>query len=146
MSRQSTPGPRPIGAAPDPLLGRVLNDRYTVVEQIGEGGMGRVYKALQAPLDRVVALKVMHPELARHEEFVSRFIREAKTAARLTHPNIVAVFDQSADGGHVYLVMEFIDGQTLRELLSDRGRFTPVDDHMGPGLRQRECAGSTDAA
>lgn len=109
----------------DSLVGHVLGERYRVDSLIARGGMATVYLATDRRLDRVVALKVMHPELARHEEFVSRFIREAKTAARLTHPNIVAVFDQSADGGHVYLVMEFVDGQTLRELLSDRGRLTP---------------------
>jgi serine/threonine-protein kinase len=109
----------------DSLVGQVLDERYRVDSLIARGGMATVYLATDRRLDRVVALKVMHPELARHEEFVSRFIREAKTAARLTHPNIVAVFDQSADGGHVYLIMEFVDGQTLRELLSDRGRCTP---------------------
>jgi serine/threonine-protein kinase len=109
----------------DSLVGQVLDERYRVDSLIARGGMATVYLATDRRLDRVVALKVMHPELARHEEFVTRFIREAKTAARLTHPNIVAVFDQSADGGHVYLVMEFVEGQTLRELLSDRGRFTP---------------------
>ncbi|NUP50613.1 MAG: Stk1 family PASTA domain-containing Ser/Thr kinase [Catenulispora sp.] len=103
----------------------MLDRRYRVDSLIARGGMATVYLATDRRLDRVVALKVMHPELARHEEFVSRFIREAKTAAKLTHPNIVAVFDQSADGGHVYLVMEFVDGQTLRELLTDRGRLTP---------------------
>jgi serine/threonine-protein kinase len=109
----------------DSLVGQVLDGRYRVDSLIAHGGMATVYLATDRRLDRVVALKVMHPELARHNEFVSRFIREAKTAAQLTHPNIVAVFDQSADGGHVYLVMEYVDGQTLRELLSDRGRFTP---------------------
>ena len=120
----------------DSLVGQVLDKRYRVDSLIARGGMATVYLATDRRLDRVVALKVMHPELARHEEFVSRFIREAKTAARLTHPNIVAVFDQSADGGHVYLVMEFVDGQTLRELLSDRGRFTPREalEILGPVL------------
>ncbi|GAA1993437.1 Stk1 family PASTA domain-containing Ser/Thr kinase [Catenulispora subtropica] len=107
------------------LVGQVLDARYRVDSLIARGGMATVYLATDRRLDRTVALKVMHPELARHDEFVSRFIREAKTAAKLTHPNIVAVFDQSADGGHVYLVMEYVDGQTLRELLADRGRFTP---------------------
>ncbi|ACU74859.1 serine/threonine protein kinase with PASTA sensor(s) [Catenulispora acidiphila DSM 44928] len=120
----------------DSLVGQVLDGRYRVDSLIARGGMATVYLATDRRLDRVVALKVMHPELARHEEFVSRFIREAKTAARLTHPNIVAVFDQSADGGHVYLVMEFIDGQTLRELLGDRGRCTPREalELLGPVL------------
>jgi serine/threonine-protein kinase len=120
----------------DSLVGQVLDERYRVDSLIAHGGMATVYLATDRRLDRVVALKVMHPELARHEEFVSRFIREAKTAARLTHPNIVAVFDQSADGGHVYLVMEYVDGQTLRELLTDRGRCTPREalELLGPML------------
>ncbi|NUR26344.1 MAG: Stk1 family PASTA domain-containing Ser/Thr kinase [Catenulispora sp.] len=118
------------------LVGQVLDGRYRVDSLIARGGMATVYLATDRRLDRVVALKVMHPELARHDEFVSRFIREAKTAAKLTHPNIVAVFDQSADGGHVYLVMEYVDGQTLRELLSDRGRLTPREalEILGPVL------------
>ncbi|GAA2045554.1 Stk1 family PASTA domain-containing Ser/Thr kinase [Catenulispora yoronensis] len=118
------------------LVGHVLDGRYRVDSLIARGGMATVYLATDRRLDRVVALKVMHPELARHDEFVSRFIREAKTAAKLTHPNIVAVFDQSADGGHVYLVMEFVDGQTLRELLTDRGRLTPREalEILGPVL------------
>jgi len=120
----------------DSLVGQVLDGRYRVDSLIARGGMATVYLATDRRLDRVVALKVMHPELARHDEFVSRFIREAKTAAKLTHPNIVAVFDQSADGGHVYLVMEYVDGQTLRELLSDRGRLTPREalEILGPVL------------
>jgi serine/threonine-protein kinase len=109
----------------DNLAGHTLDGRYRVEARVARGGMATVYRAMDTRLDRTVALKVMHPELARHDEFVSRFIREAKTAARLTHPNIVAVFDQSADGGHVYLVMEYVDGRTLRDLLVDRELLTP---------------------
>ena len=98
--------------------------------------MATVYLATDSRLDRTVALKAMHPELARHDEFVSRFIREAKTAARLTHPNIVSVFDQATDGRHVFLVMEYVPGCTLRELLATRGRFTPREalDILAPML------------
>ena len=120
----------------DSVAGEVLGGRYRVDSKIARGGMATVYLAWDTRLDRTVALKVMHPELARHDEFVSRFIREAKTAARLTHPNIVGVFDQSADGGHVYLAMEYVAGCTLRDLLAERGRFTPREalDILGPVL------------
>ncbi|MGZ4627255.1 MAG: PASTA domain-containing protein [Kineosporiaceae bacterium] len=87
--------------------------------------MATVYKATDGRLDRTVALKVMHPGLAEDDEFVSRFIREAKSAARLSHPNVVAVFDQGADEGHVFLAMEFVAGRTLRDLLRERGRLSP---------------------
>src|SRR5260370_34626579 len=98
--------------------------------------MATVYLATDTRLDCTVALRVMHPELARPDEFVSRFIREAKTAARLTHPNIVGVFDQGSDGGHVYLAMDYVEGCTLRELLAQRGRLTPREalDILGPVL------------
>jgi eukaryotic-like serine/threonine-protein kinase len=120
----------------DNLAGETLDGRYRVDARVARGGMATVYRATDTRLDRTVALKVMHPELARHDEFVSRFIREAKTAARLTHPNIVSVFDQSADGGHVYLVMEYVDGHTLRDLLVDERRLTPREalEVMGPLL------------
>jgi serine/threonine-protein kinase len=118
------------------LAGRVLDGRYRIESRIARGGMATVYLATDTRLDRTVALKVMHPELARHDEFVSRFIREAKTAARLTHPNIVGVFDQGADRGHVYLAMDYVQGLTLRELLTQRGRLTPREalDILGPVL------------
>ena len=92
----------------DPLVGRVLDGRYRVESRLARGGMATVYEALDTRLDRPVALKVMHPGLADDEEFVSRFIREAKSAARLSHPNVVAVFDQGADQGHVFLAMEYV--------------------------------------
>jgi serine/threonine protein kinase/beta-lactam-binding protein with PASTA domain len=120
----------------DSLAGQVLDGRYRIDSRIARGGMATVYLATDTRLDRTVALKVMHPELARHDEFVSRFIREAKTAARLTHPNIVGVFDQGADGGHVYLAMDYVEGCTLRDLLAQRGRLTPREalDILGPVL------------
>ena len=109
----------------DPLVGRVLDGRYHVTARLARGGMATVYCALDNRLDRVVALKVMHPGLAQDDEFVSRFIREARSAARLSHPNVVAVFDQGADDGHVYLAMEYIAGRTLRDLMRECGRLSP---------------------
>ncbi|HTU75093.1 MAG TPA: Stk1 family PASTA domain-containing Ser/Thr kinase [Trebonia sp.] len=112
-------------ALADALLGRVLDRRYHVRSRIAHGGMATVYLATDKRLDRQVALKVMHAELARDEEFVSRFIGEAKSVARLSHPNVVAVFDQGSDGQYLYLAMEYVPGRTLRSLLRERGAFPP---------------------
>jgi eukaryotic-like serine/threonine-protein kinase len=109
----------------DPLVGQVLDGRYRVESRLARGGMATVYEAVDERLDRTIALKVMHPGLAEDEQFVSRFIREAKAAARLSHPNVVAVFDQGADGGHVFLAMEYVAGRTLRDLMREHGRLSP---------------------
>lgn len=105
----------------DPLVGQVLDGRYRVEARIAVGGMATVYRALDTRLDRILALKVMHPSLASDAGFVERFIREAKSVARLAHPNVVQVFDQGTDGGYVYLAMEYIPGCTLRDVLRERG-------------------------
>jgi eukaryotic-like serine/threonine-protein kinase len=110
----------------DPLVGRVLDGRYAVTTRIAHGGMATVYLAMDTRLDRDVALKVMHAELARDEDFVRRFIGEAKSVARLSHQNVVAVFDQGADGPFLYLAMEYVPGRTLKEVLRERGRFSPA--------------------
>ncbi|MFJ9695154.1 Stk1 family PASTA domain-containing Ser/Thr kinase [Kitasatospora sp. NPDC101183] len=108
----------------DSLIGTLLDGRYRVEQRIAVGGMSTVYKGTDTRLDRVVALKVMHPQLAGDEGFTARFIREAKAVARLTHPNVVNVFDQGADGGNVFLAMEYVPGRTLRDLLRDRGALS----------------------
>ncbi|MGH3419474.1 MAG: Stk1 family PASTA domain-containing Ser/Thr kinase [Streptosporangiaceae bacterium] len=110
----------------DPLTGRVLDGRYAVTARIAHGGMATVYRATDTRLDREVALKVMHAELARDEEFVRRFIGEAKSVARLSQENVVAVYDQGADGPFLYLTMEYVPGRTLKQLLRDSGRFSPA--------------------
>ncbi|QMV12286.1 Stk1 family PASTA domain-containing Ser/Thr kinase [Streptomyces lincolnensis] len=109
----------------DPLVGQLLDGRYRVDARIAVGGMATVYRALDTRLDRVLALKVMHPALAADGVFVERFIREAKSVARLAHPNVVQVFDQGTDGSYVYLAMEYIAGCTLRDVLRDRGALQP---------------------
>ncbi|MCB5167199.1 Stk1 family PASTA domain-containing Ser/Thr kinase [Streptomyces bambusae] len=109
----------------DPLVGRVLDGRYRIDARIAVGGMATVYRAVDTRLDRILALKVMHPALAADTAFVDRFIREAKSVARLAHPNVVAVFDQGMDGGYVYLAMEYVSGCTLRDLLRERGALQP---------------------
>ncbi|MFD2007290.1 Stk1 family PASTA domain-containing Ser/Thr kinase [Streptomyces narbonensis] len=109
----------------DPLVGRLLDGRYRVDARIAVGGMATVYRAVDTRLDRVLALKVMHPALATDAAFVERFIREAKSVARLAHPNVVGVFDQGAEGAYVYLAMEYVAGCTLRDVLRERGALTP---------------------
>ncbi|MFJ4341442.1 Stk1 family PASTA domain-containing Ser/Thr kinase [Streptomyces sp. NPDC088915] len=109
----------------DPLVGRLLDGRYRVDARIAVGGMATVYRAVDTRLDRVLALKVMHPQLAADAVFVERFIREAKSVARLAHPNVVGVFDQGAEGAYVYLAMEYVPGCTLRDVLRERGALAP---------------------
>ncbi|MEE4541609.1 Stk1 family PASTA domain-containing Ser/Thr kinase [Streptomyces sp. V4-01] len=109
----------------DPLVGRTLDGRYRVEGRIAVGGMATVYRAVDTRLDRVLALKVMHPALAADTGFVDRFIREAKAVARLAHPNVVGVFDQGTDGRYVYLAMEYVAGCTLRDVLRERGALPP---------------------
>ncbi len=110
----------------DPLVGRLLDGRYAVMARIAHGGMATVYRAVDTRLDREVALKVMHADLARDEDFVRRFIGEAKSVARLSHQNVVAVFDQGTDGPYPYLAMEYVPGRTLKDVLRERGRFSPA--------------------
>lgn len=108
----------------DPLVGKLVDGRYRVVSRIARGGMATVYLATDRRLDRDVALKVMHPHLADGADgadFISRFRREARAAARLTHPGLVAVYDQGLDGETSYLTMEFIDGTNLRHALVTEG-------------------------
>ncbi len=106
-------------------IGQLLDGRYLVESQIARGGMATVYHARDVRLERAVALKIAHPELARDQEFVARFISEARSAARLSSPNVVAVFDQGSTGDLHYIAMEYIPGPTLRELLVARGHLSP---------------------
>ncbi|MFE9685257.1 Stk1 family PASTA domain-containing Ser/Thr kinase [Streptomyces sp. NPDC002701] len=114
-----------FGGRGDPIVGHVLDGRYHVDARIAVGGMATVYRAVDTRLDRVLALKVMHPALAADASFVDRFIREAKSVARLAHPNVVQVFDQGTDGAYVYLAMEYVAGCTLRDVLRERGALQP---------------------
>lgn len=112
-------------AGADGLVGQVLDGRYQIIARIARGGMATVYEATDSRLDRTVAIKVMHPGLAEDSAFVDRFRREARAAARLSHPNVVAVHDQGETSGLPYLVMEYVPGQTLRDVLRDHGPLTP---------------------
>jgi serine/threonine-protein kinase len=108
----------------DPLVGLLVDGRYLIQSRVARGGMATVYQALDQRLERPVAIKVMHPHLAEDAEFTRRFIQEARQAARLAHPNIVNVFDQGQEGALTYIVMEYLPGITLRELLQDFGALT----------------------
>jgi eukaryotic-like serine/threonine-protein kinase len=107
------------------LEGRILDGRYRLDSLLGMGGMARVYLASDRVLERQVAVKVLSPPYAQDPSFVERFRREARAAASLSHPNIVAVFDSGSDAGLQYLVMEYVPGQSLAELLADQGRLAP---------------------
>ncbi|MCL6423469.1 Stk1 family PASTA domain-containing Ser/Thr kinase [Brachybacterium sp. JHP9] len=109
--------------ATSPDSGVLLDGRYAVGELIARGGMATVYRGHDDRLDRVVALKIMHPHLAIDENFHRRFAREARAAARLAHPHVVGVFDQGEDGDRIYLSMELIEGGTLRTRIAEAGRL-----------------------
>ncbi|MGX7728719.1 Stk1 family PASTA domain-containing Ser/Thr kinase [Rhodococcus sp. 2H158] len=109
----------------DRLIGTVLERRYRVEAPIARGGMSTVYRGTDLRLDRPVAVKVMDPQFAADPQFLARFEFEARSVARLTHPGLVAVYDQGQDGDHVFLVMELVEGGTLRELLRERGPMPP---------------------
>ena len=108
-------------SVPGGLVGQTLDQRYEVTSLLARGGMATVYLATDLRLDRVVALKVMHPHLANDPGFVARFQREARSAARLSHPHVVGVYDQGSSGSHVYLAMEYLPGRTLRDVLDEYG-------------------------
>lgn len=112
--------------APDHLTGRLLDGRYRIGPRIARGGMAGVYEATDLRLDRTVAVKVMHPGLGDDDEFAARFVREARAAARLSHPNVVAVYDQGDDHGTVFLAMELIDGITLRDVIRKEAPMPPA--------------------
>lgn len=120
----SPPGQVPTAPA-DPLIGTLVDGRYQVVARIARGGMATVYEALDTRLDRTVALKMMSAALAEDPGFVTRFRREARAAAQLSHPHVVAVFDQGEAAGLPYLAMEYVPGRTLRDVLRDYGALTP---------------------
>jgi serine/threonine protein kinase len=108
----------------DNISKTVLHDRYVLESLIARGGMAEVYLAHDTQLDRRVAVKILFPEYAREQSFVERFRREAQAAANLNHPNIVAIYDWGQSEGTYFIVMEYVDGQSLREILSEKG---PLD-------------------
>ncbi len=122
------PAPRvPPAAGPDPLIGRVINDRYRIVGTIARGGMGKVYRAEQQPLGRLVALKILDPNYVGESdpEFHRRFFLEASTASKLSHPNTVTIFDYGrTDDDIYYIAMELLEGRTLHRAIRDEAPFS----------------------
>ncbi len=117
-----------VAEGPDPLIGRVVNDRYTIHAMIARGGMGRVYRGVQAPLGRQVALKILHPNYKGENDpdFHRRFFLEASTCAKLTHPNTVTIFDYGRTEDDVYYIaMELLEGRTLHRALREDGPMPP---------------------
>jgi serine/threonine protein kinase len=112
------------------LIGQTLG-RYRIVEMLGEGGMAQVFKAFQPGLERVVALKVLPEYYMRDERFLARFQREAQAIAQLSHPNILPVYDFGREGDLTYIVMQYVDGGTLKDLLGQELRFERIGDLLG---------------
>ena len=109
----------------DPLVGHVLDSRYEILAKVARGGMATVYRARDLRLSRVVALKVMRSDLGEDDEFAAKFDREARSAAVLSHSNVVSIFDQGSAQGQPYIVMEFVDGETLRRVISREAPLRP---------------------
>ena len=108
------------------LLGRVWCERYQLLEYIGRGGMGAVFKARQVHMGREVALKVIHRRLCQDEKQIQRFEQEARTSSKLNHPNSIRVFDYgTSDDGRLFMAMEFLKGKTLGQLITDEGTLHP---------------------
>ncbi|AKQ63940.1 serine/threonine protein kinase [Myxococcus hansupus] len=140
------------GAPPDvadPMLGRVLNERFRILETLGAGGMGRVYKAMQSPLDRLVALKVLNPQYGEGKDpgFQKRFFLEASVTAKLRHPNTVTVIDYGkTEDGIYYIAMEYLEGLTLGQLLTQLGplpwpRALNITQQIARSLREAHKVG-----
>lgn len=107
------------------MIDTLLADRYRIQAKVGDGGMAVVYKAMDVVLHRIVAIKVLRPQYAGDEEFVQRFRREAQAAASLSHPNVVNIFDVGQDGDVHYIVLEYVQGQNLKEVVRAQGRLAP---------------------
>lgn len=105
----------------DEFVGKTISGKYTIQERLGRGGMGSVYKARHSFLDRTVAVKVLHSHLALDEEYFTRFKREAQTACKIRHPNVITLHDYGVEDGFPYLAMEYIEGKTLKQVLKEEG-------------------------
>lgn len=108
------------------MIGKILDERYELIKKIGSGGMADVYMAKDILLDRVVAVKILHGNFAEDEDFVLRFRHEAQSAGKLTHPNIVGIYDVGCDGDIHYIVMEYVEGQTLKQYIQSHSSI-PID-------------------
>ena len=117
----------------DKYIGKMLDNRYEIIELIGSGGMANVYRAKCHRLNRMVAIKILKADMAENEEIRRRFRDESQAVAQLSHPNIVSIYDVSTSGDTEYIVMELIDGITLKQYMARRGEMelqgNAVDEH-----------------
>jgi eukaryotic-like serine/threonine-protein kinase len=128
MSGWSAPAvPVGSGSSTPMELGRILGHRYEILQMLGEGGMGTVYKARDREVDRLVALKVIRPELAQNADALHRFKQELVLARQITHRNVIRIFDLGDADGLKFITMEFIDGRDLKTLIREKGKFTPKE-------------------
>jgi len=123
---------------PQPVLsaGAVLAGRYEILQTLGEGGMGAVYKARDLELDRMVALKVIRPELAKNPAIIDRFKKELLLSQRVTHRNVIRIYDLGEGDGVKFITMEFIEGEDLRSLIHERKKFPPEE---AVGVMEQIC-------
>ena len=108
------------------MTGKILDERYELIEKIGSGGMADVYKAKDILLDRIVAVKILHRSFAEDNDFIVRFRHEAQSAGKLSHPNIVGIYDVGCDGDVHYIVMEYVEGETLKQYIQNHPNI-PID-------------------
>jgi len=126
-SSSSAGNANPLTAHTVLAVGTILADRYEILDLLGEGGMGAVYRANDRQLDRVIALKTIRPEMATSDDILARFKQELILARQITHRNVIRIYDLGEDRGAKFITMEFADGATLRALLSEKGKFPPAE-------------------
>ena len=140
---QSKPNPRAESSAPDPMIGRTIADKYRLEVKLGTGGMGSVYRATRLLIGDAVAFKILHPETTKDPQSFERFRREAQAAARLKHPNAVAIHDFGASSeGQAYLVMEMVEGKSLRDIIKQGG---PLPPSQAQAITTQVCAALEEA-
>src|SRR4051812_38951793 len=150
MIKSDAPSSSAVGSpGGDSLIGRTLNGRFSITDAIGSGGMGKVYRSMQTPLDRVVALKVLNPSFPSTKDpgFQHRFLREASLTSKLRHPNTVTVIDYGqTDDGIFYIAMEYLEGRTLAQVLTQTGtlswsRVISITQQVCRSLREAHAMG-----
>src|SRR6188472_2732223 len=127
------------------LVGTQLSGRYRLDAQVGAGGMSTVYRAFDSKLERQVAIKLLHREIAADSDQLERFRREARAVARLSHPHIVGVIDAGEDEGRPYIVFEYVEGETLKERIRRMGRL-PIDESLAYAVEIARALGAAHAA
>lgn len=109
----------------DKMIGKILEGRYEILDELGGGGMARVYRGQDRLLHRFVTIKILREQFASDQDFLTRFQKEAQAVARLSHPNVVSIYDVGQEDGIHYLIMEYVEGRSLKEVISERGQLPP---------------------